>query len=97
MIYKLKFIPSALKEWEKIDNTIKEQFKKKLKERLVTPHVPSARLSGFENHYKIKLRSSGYRLVYEVIDNEICIMVISVGKRDKDSVYNTARERSGKK
>ena len=94
MIYKLKFIPSALKEWEKIDSTIKEQFKKKLKERLATPHVPSARLSGFENHYKIKLRSSGYRLVYEVIDDEVCIMVISVGKRDKSSVYQNARGRS---
>ena len=83
MSYKLKFLPSALKEWKKLDNTIQTQFKKKLKERLQLPHVPNSQLSNFENHYKIKLRTSGYRLVYEVVDKEITILVISIGKREK--------------
>ena len=93
MTYKLKFLPSALKEWEKLDRSIKDQFKKKLHERLENPHVPSAQLHGYKNHYKIKLRSSGYRLVYEVIDNELYILVIVVGKREKDTVYNTLKKR----
>lgn len=42
MTYKLEFKKSALKEWEKLGHTIKEQFKKKLKERLENPHVHSA-------------------------------------------------------
>jgi len=70
MIYKLKFLPTALKEWKKLNNSIQTQFRKKLTERLEAPHVPTAKLSGFGNHYKIKLRASGYRLVYEVIDQE---------------------------
>ncbi len=73
--YKLKFIPTALKEWKKLDGSIQSQFKKKLEERLQEPHTKASQLSGFENHYKIKLRASGYRLVYEVIDQEICVMV----------------------
>jgi len=93
MSYKLKFLPTALKEWKKLDNFIQLQFKKKLKERLEFPHVPGSQLSGFENHYKIKLRASGYRLVYEVIDEEIYILVIAVGKRDKDWVYKKANKR----
>jgi len=93
MSYKLKFIPTALKEWQKLDYSVRAQFKKKLRERLEHPHVPSSRLSGFENHYKIKLRASGYRLVYEVIEQEICVMVIAVGKRDKNLVYKKARKR----
>ena len=93
MSYKLKFLPTALKEWKKLDTSIQVQLKKKLKERLETPHVPSSQLSGFENHYKIKLRASGYRLVYEVIDNEIYILVIAVGKRDKNTVYKKAKKR----
>ena len=93
MNYKLKFLPTALKEWKKLDNTIQTQFKKKLKERLGSPHVPSCRLSGFENHYKIKLRASGYRLVYEVIDEEIYVWVIAIGKRDKSLVYKKASKR----
>ena len=92
MTYKLKFLPTALKEWKKLDNPIRTQFRKKLKERLETPHVPSGELSGFENHYKIKLRVSGYRLVYEVIDQELFVLVIAIGKREKGAVYKKARE-----
>jgi len=93
MNYKLKFLPSALREWKKLDNSIQTQFRKKLKERLASPHVPSAQLSGFENHYKIKLRASGYRLVYEVVDEEIYVLVIAVGKRDGSQVYKKAKIR----
>ena len=90
MNYNLKFLPTALKEWKKLDNSLQTQFKKKLAERLAKPHVPSSKLYGFENHYKIKLRASGYRLVYEVIEKEIVVLVIAVGKRDKSTVYKKA-------
>ena len=93
MSYKLKFLQTALKEWKKLDSSIQVQLKKKLKERLEVPHVPGSQLSGFENHYKIKLRASGYRLVYEVIDNELFVLVIAVGKRDKNQVYKKASKR----
>ncbi len=33
-----------------------------------------------KNHYKIKLRSVGYRLVYEAGDNEITVYMICVGQ-----------------
>ena len=91
--YKLKFLPTALKEWKKLDSTIRGQLKKKLKKRLQNPHVEASLLYGFENHYKIKLRASGYRLVYEVIEKEIVVLVIAVGKRDKSQVYKTATKR----
>ena len=93
MNYKLKFLPTALKEWKKLDNTIQAKFKKKLKDRLSCPHIKSSKLSGFKNHYKIKLRATGYRLVYEVIDGEIYILVIAVGKRERNLVYKKARKR----
>ena len=91
--YDLKFLPTALKEWKKLDSSIQSQLKKKLKERLQNPHVPASRLHGFENHYKIKLRASGYRLVYEIIESKIVVLVIAVGKRDKNLVYQKAAKR----
>lgn len=91
--YSLKFLPTALKEWKKLDSSIQNQLQKKLKERLLNPHVPASRLHGFENHYKIKLRASGYRLVYEIIEDEIIVMVIAVGKRDKNLIYLKASKR----
>ncbi len=46
MIYKLVFDPRALKEWHKLGETVKAQFKKKLTHVLAAPGVKSARLSG---------------------------------------------------
>ena len=93
MSYSLEFKPKALKEWNKLDYSIKLQFHKKLKERLVTPHVPHSKLSGFQNVYKIKLRSSGFRLAYEVIDDKVIVMVLSVGKRENSAVYKEIKKR----
>ncbi len=93
MTYKLDFLVEALKEWKALDISTKVQFKKKLKERLENPHVPSARLSGTTNRYKIKLKSIGYRLVYEVIDDEVVVIVVAVGKRERNKVYKLASKR----
>ncbi|WP_069470632.1 type II toxin-antitoxin system RelE family toxin [Candidatus Marithrix sp. Canyon 246] len=94
MTYSLKFLPSALEEWENINNSIKPLFKKKLQERLNNPHAPASRLRGFENHYKIKLKKAGFRLVYEVLDDENSVLVIAVGKREDNLVYRQAQKRS---
>ncbi|WP_404405962.1 type II toxin-antitoxin system RelE/ParE family toxin [Pelagibacterium halotolerans] len=93
MSYELAFVEPALKEWRKLDSNTRTQFKKKLAERLVAPHVASARLSGAKNRYKIKLRGVGYRLVYEVRDAQLVIVVIAVGKRDRGQVYKAADKR----
>ncbi len=93
MTYNLEFMPKALKEWGKLGSTIKEQFKKKLEERLENPKVEKDKLSGYENVYKIKLRTAGYRLAYEVKDKEIVILVLSVGKREKDKIYKKLKDR----
>jgi len=90
MSYKLKFKPKALKEWEKVDKSIKEQFKKKLKSRLEKPRVEKDRLRGYESVYKIKLRSSGYRLAYQVQDDTLIVLVLKIGKRDK--IYEELRK-----
>ena len=91
--YKLKFLPAALKEWNKLGSTIRLQFKKKLKERLKQLKIASAKLIGFQDVYKIKLRSSVYRLAYQVREQELTIIVVAVGKREKDKVYLRAKKR----
>lgn len=93
MTYELGFVDAALKEWRKLDQNTRDQLKKKLTERLSDPHVPSARLSGRQNRYKIKLRSVGYRLVYEVREETSTVVVMAVGKRERNAVYRVAEER----
>ena len=63
-MYKLRFHEIALIEWNKLDGSIKSQFKKKLAERLEQPRVKLSALSGMKDCYKIKLRQLGLRIVY---------------------------------
>lgn len=93
MSYKLRFKSQALKEWKKLDEGVRSQFKKRLIERLENPRVESARLNGLKDCYKIKLKAAGYRLVYDVRDNELVISIVCVGKRERNLVYKTAAKR----
>jgi len=93
MTYEIEFYEDALEEWHRLDTSIRNQFKKKLAKLVEGPHRPANRLRGLDSCYKIKLRAAGVRLVYKVEDGELVILVVAVGKRDKNAVYDTARER----
>ena len=93
--YELEFHELALKEWKKLDGSVRTQLIKVLSKRLQAPHVPSATLRGdLQNTYKIKLRDLGYRLVYEVIDQRLIVLVIAIGRRDHDEAYQIAVKRT---
>lgn len=92
MTYTIKFRESAAKEWDKLDKALQQQFAKKLKKCCEKPHVPSAKLRGMPGCYIIQLRASGFRLVYEVIDDVLIIAVLAVGKREHSDVYQLASE-----
>lgn len=91
--YEVEWDPKALKELRKLDGTIRLQFLKKLQERQEGPRVPGEALHGMKDCYKIKLREAGYRLVYRVEDDRIVILVLAVGKRERNSVYEQAGKR----
>lgn len=95
MTYRLHFIAPAEKEWRKLGAAVREQFKKKLAERLESPRVGADALTGMPDHYKIKLRAAGYRLVYRVAEDIVTVTVIAVGKRERGVVYDKARARQG--
>ncbi len=92
--YALAFDDRALREWDGLDGSIRKKFKKKLEKQIQNPHSPGnelhADLAGF---YKIRLRKDGYRLVYRVIDDEVVIFVIAVGRRAENAIYHLTIER----
>lgn len=94
MSFKLRFHELAWAEWQRLDGSVREPFKKKLAERLEQPRVPSAALHGMADCYKIKLKAAGYRLVYRVED-EVLYVTVAVGKRERSRVYSDAKDRFG--
>jgi len=93
MTYSLEFDARALKEWQKLGDTVREQLKKKLAEVLLNPRIEANRLHSLPDCYRIKLRSSGYRLVYQVIDREVVVFVVAVDRREREQAYRKAAER----
>jgi mRNA interferase RelE/StbE len=94
MTYRLEFDARALKEWRKLGDTVREQLKKKLAAVLLDPCIEANRLHSLPNCYKIKLRSSGCRLVYQVIELEIVVLVVAVAKREGEAAYQKASVRT---
>ena len=92
--YTLQFDPRALKGWRGLDRTIQTQFKKVLAKRLDMARIEASRLSGpLSDCYKIKLRASGYRLVYRVIDSQVVVLVLAIGERNQSRAYEQAGKR----
>ncbi|WP_455844183.1 type II toxin-antitoxin system RelE family toxin [Pantoea agglomerans] len=93
MKFLLEFDQRALKEWRKLGEQVREQLKKKLAEIIQAPRIEANRLRRLPNCYKIKLRASGYRLVYQVQDDRLIVFVVSVGKREHEDSYENAKRR----
>lgn len=83
-------LPTARREWDRLDDRLRETFGKLLKKRLETPRIGQS-LKGRPNHYKIKLREAGYRLVYEVEDAELVVLVVAIGRRASEVNDRAAR------
>lgn len=96
--YRLKFLPVALDEWNALDGSVKEILRKALRKRLLQPHLPGSELHGdLKDCYKIKLRKQGYRLVYQVDDGVLVVLVLAVNKREDMLAYRSALTRLGKR
>lgn len=93
MAYLLEFDERALREWRKLGATVREQLKKKLAQVLIAPRIEANKLRGMPDCYKLKLRASGYRLVYQVQNERVVVFVVAVGKRERAQTYEEALQR----
>lgn len=94
MMYRLEFHPKAVLEFMALDKATRTQLERKLQQRLVQPKIPSAQLSGdLASCYKIKLRQQGVRLIYRVIDDQLLVLVLAIGKREDGQAYQDAAKR----
>jgi len=96
-VYTYKFHPEAKVELSKLNHSVQILFAKTLKKILKSPELGqelgnknNMNLSGLQKMY---FDNKKYRVVYEVIENEILIHIVAIGKRDKMEVYQTASER----
>jgi mRNA interferase RelE/StbE len=86
-LYELRFGRHAMRQWQRLDLSIRKQFTKKLEKILQNPHIPANRMREYKDSYRLKLRKAGYRLGYRVFDKQVIVVVIAIARRDKDEAY----------
>lgn len=96
-MYNLKFYKEAEKDLSKLNNSVKKLFVKKLSQIIKNPELGkdlgnknNLNLSGLK---KVYFDNKRYRIVYEIIENEIIIHIVAIGKRDDMKVYKEASNR----
>jgi mRNA interferase RelE/StbE len=88
-MYQIMFSSTALRSFNKLDNSQKLQVVKALDRRRHNPHISGARLrGGLAGNYKIKLQALGLRIVYSVDDSKLVILIRAIGKRENDEIYD---------
>lgn len=107
MSYKLTFIKEAVKDYECLDGSQKTIVNKALKRILLNPlptseggyGKPLSNLAGsrLANLMKIKLKSSGLRIVYKLEKQNDEVVVIIICTRADSKVYKEAEKRISKK
>lgn len=106
MNWDVKYLPEALEDLRKLDGSQKILIRKAIQKVCRNPlpeteggygkplgNKGSNHLSGF---LKIKLRGAGLRIVYQLIRQGSNILVIVIGAREDDEVYEIAKKRIDK-
>ena len=82
-MYSLHFLNSAKKEFKKLDIIAQRKIKEKLLLLTTNPNILKNNIKPLKGEYKgkFRLRISQYRVVFQVKDEELIIIVIRVGHR----------------
>lgn len=103
MMYKLSFIKQAAEDYKALDGSQRKVVDKAIKRILINP-LPNAEggygkplgnqsNSSLAGLMKIKLKSSGLRIVYKLEKREDNVLIIIIGARADSKVYKEAEKR----
>lgn len=103
MMYKLSFIKQAAEDYKALDGSQRKVVNKAIKRILINPlpnteggygkplgNQSNSSLAGL---MKIKLKSSGFRIVYKLEKHEDNVLIIIIGARADSKVYKEAEKR----
>ena len=77
--YKILIKPSAAKELESVPTKDRRRLATKIKRLGSNPRPPGCeKLSGLERY---RIRQGNYRVLYEIQDNVLLVLVVKVGHR----------------
>ncbi len=103
MNWRIDYLPEARDDLRNLDGTQRLQVRKAIAKVSQNPlpvneggygkPLGSAATTNLTGFLKVKLRASGLRIVYKVARNDSEMLVIIIGARADDAVYEEANKR----
>jgi mRNA interferase RelE/StbE len=95
--YKVTLTALAVRDFRSLDGSIKEQVARQLRKLETSPHLGEhlgkrgdLDLTGY---YKLYAARKAIRIVYRIIEVEVVVEVIAIGRREDFAVYREAVRR----
>ena len=80
MTYQVSLIPAAARQLRKFDPQARRRIQAAIELLAIDPRPPSAtRLVGGAGEWRV--RTGNYRIVYEIEDDKLLVLVLAVGHR----------------
>ena len=80
--YELRFRPAALRQLRKLDSQIARRIKSTTETLRTEPRPPGVKALTGQRGW-LRIRVGDYRIVYEVRDSELVVLVIQIGHRNQ--------------
>ncbi len=82
-MYAIEFLPSAKKELKKLDFVIQKQVKEKIVLLATDPDKLKNNIKALKGEYsgKFRLRIGSYRVVFQIVEEQVVIIIIRIGHR----------------
>ena len=100
MAYKIEFLPDAAREFDALDGSLKKLAAKQLDKIAERPELGETLgkrmgidLTGYRKTYFGK---KGYRIVYEIQRQRLVVLIIGIGKREREEIYREIARRLGR-
>jgi mRNA interferase RelE/StbE len=79
MNYTVEIKPAAQRDIKKLPQALQIRITQRLKELETHPRRGARKLQRFENRYRVRV--GDYRIIYEIHDNILRVVVVEVGHR----------------
>ena len=97
MPYKVVLTQDAAQDFRDLDKSVKDQVARQLKKLETSPELGEhlGRKGGLDltGYYKLYAARKAIRIIYRIVELEVLVEVVAIGKREDMAVYREAVRR----
>lgn len=97
MPYKVTLTAEAADDFRHLDGSLKQPVAKQLKKLETSPllgeHLGNKAGLDLTGYYKLYAAKKSVRIVYRIIERQVIVEVVAIGKREDLAVYQTTLKR----